>query len=105
MRSWEFVRSYNDRPHGKKGIQAFSEEVLLVAVLDVPGADVVGHAVSEDVVAHIFLPDMERVPAQDNGQLHLIIQLGDKIQMTVDRLPIAQCPECIRQAQSLPASS
>lgn len=48
---------------------------------------------------------MERVPAQDNGQLHLIIQLGDKIQMTVDRLPIAQGPEDIRQAQSLPASS
>ena len=101
----EFVRSDNDRPHGKKGIQAFSEEVLLVAVLDVPGADVVGHAVSEDVVAHIFLPDMERVPAQDNGQLHFIIQLGDKIQMAVDRLPIAQGPEDIRQAQSLPASS
>ena len=76
-----------------------------MAVLDVPGADVVGHAVSEDVVAHIFLPDMERVPAQDNGQLHLIIQLGDKIQMAVDRLPIAQGPEDIRQAQSLPASS
>ena len=92
-------------PMAKKGIQAFSEEVLLVAVLDVPGADVVGHAVSEDVVAHIFLPDMERVPAQDNGQLHLIIQLGDKIQMAVYRLPIAQGPEDIRQAQSLPASS
>lgn len=76
-----------------------------MAVLDVPGADVVGHAVSEDVVAHIFLPDMERVPAQDNGQLHFIIQLGDKIQMAVDRLPIAQGPEDIRQAQSLPASS
>ena len=64
-----------------------------MAVLDVPGADVVGHAVSEDVVTHIFLPDMERVPAQDNGQLHLIIQLGDKIQMAVDRLPIAQSPK------------
>ena len=76
-----------------------------MAVLDVPGADVVGHAVSEDVVAHIFLPDMERVPAQDNGQLHFIIQLGDKIQMAVDRLPIAQGPKDIRQAQSLPASS
>ena len=76
-----------------------------MAVLDVPGADVVGHAVSEDVVAHIFLPDMERVPAQDNGQLHFIIQLGDQIQMAVDRLPIAQGPEDIRQAQSLPASS
>ena len=48
---------------------------------------------------------MERVPAQDNGQLHFIIQLGDKIQMAVDRLPIAQGPEDIRQAQSLPASS
>ena len=36
---------------------------------------------------------MERVPAQDNGQLHFIIQLGDKIQMAVDRLPIAQDPE------------
>ena len=47
---------------------------------------------------------MERVPAQDNGQLHFIIQLGDKIQMAVDRLPIAQGPEDIRQAQSLPAS-
>ena len=104
-RAGEFARGDNDRPHGKKGIQAFSEEVLLVAVLDVPGADVVGHAVSEDVVAHIFLPDMERVPAQDNGQLHFIIQLGDKIQMAVDRLPIAQGPEDIRQAQSLPASS
>ena len=64
-----------------------------MAVLDVPGADVVGHAVSEDVVVHIFLPDMERVPAQDDGQLHLIVQLGDKIQMAVNRLPIAQGPE------------
>lgn len=36
---------------------------------------------------------MARVPAQDNGQLHFIIQLGDKIQMAVDHLPIAQGPE------------
>ncbi len=46
-RAGELVGSDDNRSHGKEGVQAFPQKILLMAILYIPGADIVCNAVSK----------------------------------------------------------
>ena len=80
----KFVAGHEAGAHGGEAVQALAEVPLLVAGLQVPGGDVVDDGVAKDIVIGIFFPDVLRVPAQDDGQLRLIVQAIHEVKMPRD---------------------
>ena len=64
-------------------VEALAEIELLVRLLQVPGGDVVEHAVAQNVVESVLLCNLICVPAQHDGELGLVIQAVHYVEVRV----------------------
>ena len=80
----EAVRRDDPRTDGRKTVETLAAVPLLVLVLDGARAHIVEHGVAKDIVQRLVRADVVRIAADDDGQLRLIVEIGDDVAVAVD---------------------
>ena len=76
LRVADLVGGHEDRPHRAERIERLAACPLAVAELEVPRGHVVEARVAEDVVEGVGGVDATRRPADDDGELRLVVDLA-----------------------------